>query len=568
MENGDFYEGSLTAGKEYLSYNTKSEEETGNIKTIINSISEEYLEKLEVIKGELVINTTDKKEIKLAQNLGIEVNPYDITDGGELLSSDGNLLLMDENGTLTIPDRVTSIGEGAFSGLEGLKKIIIPGTVKEIKANAFSNNQDIEEVIIEDGVEKIGKRAFINCSKLQRITLPDTITSIGEGCFKGNEALDNVKLPDNLTILDSQTFQNCTNLKNLEFSENLETLRDECLQSTNLTKIKLSPNLRNISSSALQISTLEEIDTTENNYYTFKDGILYSKDLKDLIFAIPSLASIDIDSSTEKISACAFSQCSKLNNINITENINTIGVNVFNTNLKSITVDEKNKYFKTDEKNNLYSIDGKNLYRLFDKGEVIIKDGVEIIVRGALPNNGTIKTITLPESFTGDYISSYWGTFPTLDYLYLPKNVKVFYPDAYFRVNKIEVSDQNPNLKSIDDEYILSKDGSELYWVSKEKMEINMPSTVKNIKDRAFYYSKAEKIKLPENVEEIGNYILASSNIKEIEIQSKIKTISSQAFTNASNLAKVIINKNKNEISGSPWGNPYGERAIYWKDSE
>ena len=120
-EDNNFVEETLTAGKTELNYNTKPTEETGNIKTIIKDISDVYFEKLEVIKGELLINTKDKNEIRVAQNLGIEVNPYDIVDG-VLLSSNGNLLLMDENtGSLTIPDSVTAIGEGAFRNLERIK---------------------------------------------------------------------------------------------------------------------------------------------------------------------------------------------------------------------------------------------------------------------------------------------------------------------------------------------------------------------------------------------------------------------------------------------------------------
>ena len=45
--------------------------------------------------------------------MGIKPNPYDIKDG-ILLSSTGNLLLMDETGTVTIPDSVKEIGSGAF----------------------------------------------------------------------------------------------------------------------------------------------------------------------------------------------------------------------------------------------------------------------------------------------------------------------------------------------------------------------------------------------------------------------------------------------------------------------
>ena len=72
-ENTSFVGETLTAGKTDLNYNTKSDTETGNIKTVIPDISDTYFEKLEVI-----------------------------------------------------------IGEGAFRDLDGLRTIIIPGTVKEI----------------------------------------------------------------------------------------------------------------------------------------------------------------------------------------------------------------------------------------------------------------------------------------------------------------------------------------------------------------------------------------------------------------------------------------------------
>ena len=125
-------------------------------KNFQKNISDEYFEKLEVIKGELLINTQDREEIRIAQSLGIQVNPYDIRDG-VLWSSNGNLLLMDENtGSLTIPDSVTAIGEGAFANLEGLKTIIIPSTVKRIEKNAFRNNSTLETVIMQEKVNTDG----------------------------------------------------------------------------------------------------------------------------------------------------------------------------------------------------------------------------------------------------------------------------------------------------------------------------------------------------------------------------------------------------------------------------
>ena len=175
---------SLTAGEESLSYTTSEGLVTeGTIYDVITSlIGSSFAGKMEIIKGELLINSQDIEEIKIAQSMGIKVNPY-VIENGELKSDGANLALMDKNGSLTIPEGVTVIGEGAFADLSGLKTIIIPGTVKEIKGNAFRNNVDLENVIMKEGIKTIGSYAFQNCNKLRNVELPESLENIGAGAF-------------------------------------------------------------------------------------------------------------------------------------------------------------------------------------------------------------------------------------------------------------------------------------------------------------------------------------------------------------------------------------------------
>lgn len=204
IENQEYQLKTLTAGKNSVSYNTK-EDNNGTIKEILTSISNKYLDKIEIIKGEIYINTKNKSEIAAAQKAGINPNPYKI-ENGVLQSSEDNLLLVDETGTLRIPDSVTEIGDGAFSGVEGLKTIIIPGSVKRISANAFAFNSTLEKVVLSEGVEEIGTQAFNNCNKLQKIELPQSLTKIAGLAFYWCRNLQSVTIPSKVTEIEMYAF--------------------------------------------------------------------------------------------------------------------------------------------------------------------------------------------------------------------------------------------------------------------------------------------------------------------------------------------------------------------------
>ena len=90
---------------------------------------------------------------------------------------------------------------------------------------------------------------------------------------------------------------------------------------------------------------------------------------------------------------------------------------------------------------------------------------------------------------------------------------------------------------------------------------------VKEIANNAFHnQNKMTNIKLPNTIEKIGLSFALCRSLPSIEIPSSIKEIDTKCFDSAINLREVIIHKQRDDISGSPWGCIYGDKAIIWDE--
>lgn len=87
------------------------------------------------------------------------------------------------SGEVVIPNRVTTIGMGAFQDCPKITSCTLHSGSKSIPDQMFYNCESLETATINYGFQSIGKLAFGNCSNLTSITIPTTVLYIDNYAF-------------------------------------------------------------------------------------------------------------------------------------------------------------------------------------------------------------------------------------------------------------------------------------------------------------------------------------------------------------------------------------------------
>ena len=576
MEHEEFEAGTLVAGENSLTYAVGNQEVTGgNIYDVIQSLrNSDFAGKLEVIGGELLLNSTDMTEIEVAQSLGIRVNPYLIVDG-VLLSANTNLALMDESGVLTLPETVTAIGEGAFADLSGLKTIIIPGTVKEIRQNAFRNNADLENVILQEGVEVIGDRAFQECGNLKNVELPESLIEIGASAFFRCSSINNIIIPSKIEIINAYTFYYCTSLTNIELPEGLQMIGSMSFGECNsLEEIYIPGSVNSINSTAfMRCTSLNNIEVASGNqHYKYDEasGMLITTDGTNIVFIsaaiLRSTNTLNIPQGVTSFTT-SISDYGNITTIIIPTSLERIGTaEIFPSTISNVEVAEGNNYF-TVENECLYNKNKTNLIMCFTKDSTVkLADTLTTVNDFSFRQAPNIEQVNFPDAVTTIGNQVFPDNAIHIKNINIGPNVISINP-LFKYINyygEVTIDANNPNY-SIEDNELYNKDKTELIAVLYEiSGQYIVKEGVTKIGDYALHYRKnMTSIVLPEGLKEIGR-AFQNSGLTSIYIPNSVDTIASDAFMNATSLQQIQIDKEPGSITGSPWGAIRGDRIVEW----
>lgn len=210
----------------------------------------------------------------------------------------------------TIPDNVSSIGDGAFSFCSGLTSISVPNSVTSIGNNAFNGCVGLTSIAIPDNVSFIGNNAFYNCRGLTSVTIPTNLNSISDYAFYNCSGLTSVFIPGNVTSIGNYAFSFCTGLSSaIVIPNSVTSIGDNAFSSCErLKSVTISDNVTSIGNWAF--------------------------------YACDSLMSVTIPNGVTNIYERVFSGCKGLTSVKMPDSVTFIGNNSFSycTGLASITI--------------------------------------------------------------------------------------------------------------------------------------------------------------------------------------------------------------------------------------
>ncbi|MCM1505138.1 MAG: leucine-rich repeat protein [Muribaculum sp.] len=119
--------------------------------------------------------------------------------------------------TVVFPSTLDSIGPYAFAGCRLLREVSLPSDVKHVGRNAFSGCNSLESVTFSAGLQTIGTEAFQSAAvKTADLSECGQLKSIGAWAFADCREMGAMKLPMSAGIIIGEgVFMGCSSLKNI-----------------------------------------------------------------------------------------------------------------------------------------------------------------------------------------------------------------------------------------------------------------------------------------------------------------------------------------------------------------
>ena len=431
--------------------------------------------------------------------------------------------------TVMIPDSVTRINIGAFSGCINLANITLSKKIEKIGENAFYNCDSLQSVEIPKCLNDVYARydsidipngVFNECSNLKTIIFEEGSTVIADALFRGCDGLESVTIPNTVTQIYGYAFADCKNLKNINISDSVTVLEENVFQNdTSITEINLPDSITALGRGAFS--------------------------------GCNRLKSIVIPDSVINIGISAFSECKNLESVTLSKGLEKIGENAFYNcdSLQSIEIPKSLKdvyatYDSIDTPNGVFNECSRLKTIVFEKGSTIIADA---LFRGC----------------------------DGLEEVKIPKTVTVIKNHAFNECIKLKAVEISNGMKEIGDsafsecsnlQKVILPDtvnsmGTNIFYNCINLTEVHLPNIRQNITANTFYNcKKLTTINFPSTLTTIGNSAFSGcESLPEAILPSGVEKIESNAFKNCKALKKAAVPDTVSSIGSSAF---YGCEAL------
>ncbi|MBQ4155549.1 MAG: leucine-rich repeat protein, partial [Clostridia bacterium] len=253
---------------------------------------------------------------------------------------------------------VTTIKAGALSNSLTLRSVNLPDSITTIEENAFENNPNLKTVTFGNNLKTIKENAFKNCVALTDITIPNSVTSISDTAFSG---CSNLYVNINSNHIKNYCVKNSIDYK--DYFENIYYYFDYATNGNlvkilgyNGTKTQLTIPLTvdNANVTTIEANAFKDKNTLES---ITMEGVVYIQ--ANAFSGCTALKEVNVTDSVATIGESAFANCTAIETFYFGDNISSIGTDAFKNcdfiaDLSDNAYISRNSYSYIYVKNNKY----------------------------------------------------------------------------------------------------------------------------------------------------------------------------------------------------------------------
>ena len=281
--------------------------------------------------------------------------------------------------SITIPSSLRAVGSGAFGGCTNLKEVhIMDSTWCSVEFGSptanplyyaqklYLNNELFTDLVVPDNITNIGSYAFYNYPYLNSAIIGNDVTRIGRSAFENCSSLSKISIGTNVEDLHFYAFHNCSAIDTIRWN-----VKKYCLFNVG--------GITNYPEKSL-------FESSNTNIKEFIIGNEVEVIPQYLCYNMNQIRSINIPSSVTTIGKSAFSGCSGLNAVHISDITAWCGIDI----------DDINLFYGSSPlawAEHLY-MNGEEII------DLIIPEGVTLIKNCLFYNATSLATITIPSTVT------------------------------------------------------------------------------------------------------------------------------------------------------------------------